>query len=78
MSLHPDKKPFRILRRWTALIAGMPVKHVEYEADLWVGPDSPGGPMGYQTVRSIVNAANVRTYVAPSVSFWPELSKALG
>ena len=73
MSLHREKRPFRILRRWIE----NGVRHVEYEADFWEGPVEAGGPMGYRTIRSIVNARFVRNTVGPSVSFWPELSKAL-
>lgn len=72
MSLHPQKRPFRIIRRWTE--AG--VKHVEYEADFWEGPVEAGGVGGYRTIRATVNEHNVRAFVSPSVSFWSELQRA--
>jgi len=73
MSLHPNKRPFRIIRRWT----DAKVKHAEYEADVWEGPVEAGGACGYRTIRATVNERNVRATVSPSVSFWSELQRAL-
>lgn len=75
--LHPDKKPFRILRKWTQEIDGKPVRHVEYEADFWEGGHEIGSPQGYYTVKLTADALFVRHTVSPSVSFWPQLERAL-
>lgn len=70
MSLHPNRKPFRVLR-----------KHkdgVDVEFDTWEGPTEPGGAMGWKTSRAVnLTKDNVRIQFAPSVSFWSELMKAL-
>jgi hypothetical protein len=74
MSLHPNKKPFRVLRSWN----DNGNRHVEYEADFWEGPTGDDTPVGYCTVRSTVSARTVRNDCSPSVSYWPDLKKALG
>lgn len=70
MSLHPDRKPFRVLR-----------KHkdgADVENDVWEGPSAPGEPAGWRTVRTLnVTKANVGQHFAPSVSFHAELMKAI-
>lgn len=87
MSLHPDKKPFRILRKWRADVFVIKnrapftysnVPHVEYESDFWEGPDGSGNPTGYRTARSVVNAVLWRNSLSPNASFCSELLRALG
>ena len=75
MKLHPDKKPFRVLRKWKD--GG--TTFVEYEADFWRGPTGePGEPIGYETIRSTVNSRFWRNSVSRSSSYWPQLAKELG
>jgi hypothetical protein len=70
MSLHPDKKPFRVIRRFNE----QGVKHVELEADFWEGPDGSGNETGYRTRRWVENA---KTHRPSTCSFAGELAKAL-
>lgn len=75
MRLHPDKKPFRVLRKWK----DGRVTFVEYEADFWHGPTGePNEQVGYETVRGTVNSQFWRNSISRSVSFWPKLAKELG
>lgn len=75
MKLHPDKKPFRVLRKWKDADA----TYVQYEADFWHGPTGePDDQTGYETVKSTVNSKHWRNAVSRSVSYWPQLSKELG
>lgn len=74
MKLHRDKKPFRVLKKWSE----DGITYVQYEADFWHGPDIPEDRGGYETIKSTVSSKFWRNSVSRSVSFWPELSKQLG
>ena len=75
MKLHPDKKPFKVIRKWK----DDGITFVEYEADFWHGPTGdPDDLVGYQTIRSTVNSQFWRNSVSRSVSYWSQLSKELG
>jgi hypothetical protein len=64
---------FQIIRKWRE--GGVPF--VEYEAAHWEGPLRAGEQGHYKKRRVIVSSANVRNRVSSSVSYWPQLQKAL-
>lgn len=93
MALHPDKRPFKVVRKFKADVMtyerGEPrivkdVQHVEYEADFWEAPDGSSNPVGYRTIRATVNELDWSSRVQlpgpkkRGVSFAKLLAAALG